>query len=264
MRLRMRRVLGTGVLAAMASLAVVTASLSAGSGAPRHQPNTPVLAGTVTQVIDGDTLEVKLASGPITVRLHSVDAPERDQPYGRDAFAALYALVANKGIELEVIEQDRYDRQVAVIQVEGVNVNAELVRRGHAWAYRQYLTEPEYCRWEEEARKQKKGVWALPVAAQVAPWEWRDLDRGERFVPTDYSRQSVADCVRAAGARTAPDPATGSRCTIKGNISESGKVFHLPGSRDYDRTRIDASRGERWFCTVEEALAQGWRPSRGR
>ncbi|WP_444429667.1 sunset domain-containing protein [Rhodobacter capsulatus] len=49
-------------------------------------------------------------------------------------------------------------------------------------------------------------------------------------------------------------------CRIKGNISKKGQIFHLPGSRDYDRTRIDETRGERWFCTEAEARAAGWRP----
>lgn len=220
----------------------------------------PILSGRVTDVIDGDTIRVQLASGPIRVRLHAVDAPERDQPYGREALATLYARVANRDVELEVVDQDRYDRQVAVVVVAGVNVNAELVQQGHAWAYREYLTDLEYCRWEGAARQQQKGVWALPVAEQVAPWEWRDLGRGERFVATDYTRKSVGDCIRAAGTRTLPVPPAGEGCNIKGNISANGRIFHVPGTRDYERTRIDESQGERWFCTAEEARAQGWRP----
>lgn len=46
----------------------------------------------------------------------------------------------------------------------------------------------------------------------------------------------------------------------KGNISRKGeKVFHVPGSRDYDRTRISEKDGERMFCTEDEARAAGWR-----
>ena len=44
---------------------------------------------------------------------------------------------------------------------------------------------------------------------------------------------------------------------IKGN--DRSMKYHLPGSADYDRTRIDESRGERWFCSVAEAEAAGWR-----
>ncbi|MCF2147065.1 cold shock domain-containing protein [Desmonostoc muscorum LEGE 12446] len=50
-------------------------------------------------------------------------------------------------------------------------------------------------------------------------------------------------------------------CQIKGNISiDSGaKVYHVPGAEDYESTVIDPARGERWFCTESEALANGWR-----
>ncbi|MEM9740601.1 MAG: thermonuclease family protein, partial [Pseudomonadota bacterium] len=49
---------------------------------------------------------------------------------------------------------------------------------------------------------------------------------------------------------------------IKGNISRSGtKIFHTPGQADYHRTRIDESRGERWFCSPADARNSGWRPA---
>ena len=64
---------------------------------------------------------------------------------------------------------------------------------------------------------------------------------------------------RAMRARAnAPDGA----CTIKGNISGNGRIYHLPGSPAYGPTRIDERRGERWFCTEDEARAAGWRPAR--
>ena len=48
-------------------------------------------------------------------------------------------------------------------------------------------------------------------------------------------------------------------CRIKGNISRSGeRIYHVPDSRDYDRTRIDLLKGEHWFCTEFEARAAGW------
>ena len=50
---------------------------------------------------------------------------------------------------------------------------------------------------------------------------------------------------------------------MKGNVTASGKIYHVPGSRHYDRTRIDESKGERWFCSEEEARKAGWRTPRG-
>jgi hypothetical protein len=49
-------------------------------------------------------------------------------------------------------------------------------------------------------------------------------------------------------------------CTIKGNISANGRIYHTPASPNYTATRIDPSRGERWFCSEAEARAAGWRP----
>jgi len=51
-------------------------------------------------------------------------------------------------------------------------------------------------------------------------------------------------------------------CLIKGNINEKGtKIFHQPGDMFYDKTVIDESKGERWFCSPEEAKDAGWRHS---
>ena len=53
-------------------------------------------------------------------------------------------------------------------------------------------------------------------------------------------------------------------CAIKGNISRKGdKIYHLPGTRDYNRTVIDTNSGERMFCSEDEAKAAGWRAARG-
>lgn len=53
------------------------------------------------------------------------------------------------------------------------------------------------------------------------------------------------------------------QCRIKGNVSSKGeRIYHLPGGEFYDRTQVNAAKGERWFCTEEEARAAGWRRSK--
>jgi len=52
------------------------------------------------------------------------------------------------------------------------------------------------------------------------------------------------------------------QCLIKGNISsKKEKIYHLPGQQYYEKTIINESKGERWFCTEEEAIEAGWRKS---
>lgn len=67
--------------------------------------------------------------GPIRVRLYAVDAPEKAQPHGKEAAAALSALVSDK---LEPFRQDRYKRLGGIVYLGELNVNAELIRKGHA------------------------------------------------------------------------------------------------------------------------------------
>jgi endonuclease YncB( thermonuclease family) len=161
----------------------------------------PVLSGTVTRVIDGDTIEVQLSSGPIRVRMHSIDTPEKDQPWGPEAQVALAARVNGKRVDLEPVTQDHYDRLVAVVFLGSENINAWMVQQGDAWAYRDYLEDPSYCAWEAVARASKLGLWSLPPGSRVAPWEWRAAGRGNTAGFTDYSSETAAGCVAAMHRR---------------------------------------------------------------
>lgn len=44
-------------------------------------------------------------------------------------------------------------------------------------------------------------------------------------------------------------PAFAETCNIKGNVSTKGeRIYHVPGQRYYEATKISASHGERWFA----------------
>jgi len=179
------------LLVALLLLALVTA-------APCHATKDPVLSGVVVGVVDGDTADVRLQSGMIRVRLHAIDAPERDQPQGAASKAALSKLVYGKNVDVEPIEQDRYDRLVARLWLDGLDVNAEMLKLGQAWVYRRYADDPAYCAYEKAARDLGRGLWSLPAAQRAAPWEWRRRKTLQgRY--TDYSNESVAACIASLG-----------------------------------------------------------------
>lgn len=69
----------------------------------------------------------------------------------------------------------------------------------------------------------------------------------------------LVGCGSRYGEQTDSAPPPGH--IVKGNISVTTgeKLYHVPGMRDYEKTVIDTSRGERWFKTEEEAIAAGWR-----
>jgi endonuclease YncB( thermonuclease family) len=142
----------------------------------------------VVRVKDGDTVVVEPANGGkrITCRLYGIDAPETPkqhqsgQPYGGEAKEALQELVMGRQLEVIFTGDTTYGRQVCRLEVEGVDVNREMVRRGMAWAYLQYLKRPHassYMTAEEEARKVKRGLWR--EGNPTPPWEFRHRQRRE-------------------------------------------------------------------------------------
>jgi micrococcal nuclease len=159
---------------------------------------TAVLVGRVTGVVDGDTLDVQLSSGSIRVRLHAVDAPEKTQSHGKAATATLTSLVLNKHVQIEPFEQDRYERLVGIVYLGDLNVNAELVARGYAWAYRHYMRRADatLCKLEADARSAKRGLWSARSDEIEAPWEWRN--KKLKYV-TDFSTETERDCVASIG-----------------------------------------------------------------
>ena len=195
------------------------------------------IAGPAT-VTDGDSLRV---SGS-RIRLFGIDAPESQQTCvaggqrwrcGLSATRALRKAIAGRPVVCTERDRDRYGRIVAVCRVGGRDINAWMVSQGLALAYRKYSR--AYVAQERAAKAARRGLWRGDF---VAPWDWR---RGQRL------------------AAAAPAARTGD-CRIKGNISRSGKrIYHVPGAQYYDRTRIDTSKGERWFCSESQALAAGWR-----
>lgn len=168
---------------------------SIGLALPSWAQVNPVLVGIVTAVLEGDTIKVQLSSGPIIVRLANIDAPEPRQPGGLEARNALNDRLIGEEITLDVTPQDRDERLIAVVYLGDENINAWLVKQGHAWAYRQNTEDPDYCVWENGARSLRRGFWAREES--LAPWEWRQGGRGKAIRYTNYSRETAANCIAA-------------------------------------------------------------------
>jgi micrococcal nuclease len=156
-----------------------------------------IIAAVVTSVIDGDTIKVQLTEGPALVRLANIDAPEAVQSGGGAAARALHARVLSRDVSLHVVERDREQRLVAVVFLGDENVNAWMVKQGHAWADRGSALAQDYCVWEKAARSLRRGLWADKHS--VAPWDWRISQRDALHFVTDYSHASAAGCLREIG-----------------------------------------------------------------
>ncbi len=134
--------------------------------------------GTCVNVIDGDSLVVSYTGGKKEIRLYGVDAPEFDQPYGRQARACLKKLVLQKTVTVEAIEIDTYGRTIAKIDAAEGCVNELLIAEGCAWVYTRFCKPEDQKVWsalEYNARQQKEGLWSQDDP--VAPWDFRSAKR---------------------------------------------------------------------------------------
>ncbi|MBI2007539.1 MAG: thermonuclease family protein [Candidatus Blackburnbacteria bacterium] len=191
----------------------------------------------VSRVIDGDTIEL---AGGTRVRYIGIDTPEPGQCFSGEATEENKKLVEDKKARLETDVQkfDKYGRTLAYVFVGNLFVNEELVRRGFAKVYT-YPPDVKYTEKfvaaQKEARENKLGLWAEGICLPGS--------QGDDLEP--QTTQPSAEC------------------GIKGNISSSGeKIYHTPGQRYYEKTKIEENKGERWFCTEEEAEKEGWRKSK--
>ena len=130
------------------------------------------LLGRVVAVADGDTLTLLTSNREqVRIRLAEIDTPERRQPWGSRARQALANAVLQKEIRVEVVDVDRYDRVVGRIWLGNRDVNRELVAEGHAWVYRQYMTDRSLLDDEAAARSASRGLWG--DSRPIPPWEYR-------------------------------------------------------------------------------------------
>ena len=126
---------------------------------------------TVKSVHDGDTLTAQCGADKLRVRLTEIDAPERTQPYSRLSANSLKEICVGKPAKMRIQSTDKYGRTLARVICDGTDANAEQVRRGYAWAYDKYLTDPAIKALETEARKAGRGLWRS--ANPQPPWEFR-------------------------------------------------------------------------------------------
>jgi endonuclease YncB( thermonuclease family) len=130
------------------------------------------LSGTVTKVIDGDTLVVQDAANKRhTVRLAEIDAPEPKQRFYVRASRSLKELCYRKEAQVEWSERDEKKRYIGYVTCAGKDANAEQLKRGMAWASPR-ATKPTSALYELEsyARLRRIGLWADDNA--IAPWDF--------------------------------------------------------------------------------------------
>ncbi len=198
----------------------------------------------VKRVIDGDTVE--LESG-LRVRYIGINSPEVAER-GVEGCLAAAAQEANNNLvqgktvrmERDTSDKDRYGRLLRYVWLDTIQLNATLVEQGLARA----------IAYPPDVKYQKELAAAETRAKGARRGMWGDLCR----------TAASGDAIEEQAVTPALPPV--SECTIKGNISNGEKIYHLSGCKSYTKTVITPATGERWFCTEEEARAAGWRKAK--
>lgn len=217
------------------------------------------------QVTDGDTL---ILDG-ITYRLEGIEAPQTDQTCLDDKGAVWKCGIeardrlrdyAGKG---DVRCTDRGadgvfgKRRIGECRVasEPISINQWMVQEG--WALNAG-TKSRFKSDRESATVNRKGLWkgcfVSPEALRRFTISTASLLGAVCPPPNNWKvRQTLF-----------PDaPVMPPGCSIKGRLNLRSQVtgyqgiYHLPSCRSYERTRAP----HRWFCSEQEALAEGYRKS---
>ena len=133
----------------------------------------PSFSCEVVGIADGDTFSCLSGKQSTTVRLYGIDAPEKKQAYGKTAKQYLSSRIYHKTVTVTSHGQDRYDRTLGLVVVDGQVVNREMVAAGYAWVYRQYTDDADLLRAEVSARTAKVGLWAAPHPIKPADFRHR-------------------------------------------------------------------------------------------
>lgn len=89
--------------------------------------------GTVTSVIDGDSLAVDAGSaGSLELRLAGLNAPEADECHHDESRDHLRKLVEGRDVAYDALGVDQFGRTLAHVWVDGRHVNRDLVAGGYA------------------------------------------------------------------------------------------------------------------------------------
>jgi endonuclease YncB( thermonuclease family) len=225
---------------AFAGSLAITAGLGTGATSARNvafvAPDA-IVAGPA-RVIDGDTIDI----GGTRIRLEGIDAPEAGQTCmtghgavwdcGNAATRVMAGLTQGRTVECASRGRDKYGRVLATCFVGGLDVNREMIKRGYAWAFVRYSR--RYVEDEALARTAKLGIWQ---GAAIPAWDYR------------------------ARRWTEAAPIAPQGCAIKGNVSRTGQIYHMPWSPWYEKVVMRAEKGTRWFCSEADAISAGWRPA---
>ncbi|MEA2112727.1 MAG: thermonuclease family protein [Patescibacteria group bacterium] len=196
-----------------------------------------------TFVVEGEPLEEGEEASRISVRILNIAAPDKNECYFEESSEALRKLIEGKEVKLrkDVSGVDKFGRLLRHVflpsgteKEDDIFVAQYMVENGFAKAI-PVVPDFEYKRYLAQREN-------IAISGELGVWGNCEGDLPKYF--GDVTDMQVED----------PE------CIIKGNISTENptKYYFFPNCAPYSQIKIDAERGERYFCSEKEALAAGF------
>jgi micrococcal nuclease len=161
------------------------------SFAGSEQSPKSTLEGLVVGLSEGDQITVNSFGTEIKVQLYGIAAPQTakvdkfsgwskaGQPYAEEAFRALSIKILHQQVKIEirntlVFKNDPKQLALAVVYLDGRNINMEMVADGWAWAYQKSASKADYPKFleaQKKARAKRQGLWMQGIPQP--PWEFQ-------------------------------------------------------------------------------------------
>jgi micrococcal nuclease len=230
--------------------------------------NTETLRVKVLRVFDGDGCLIQVwhpgqqREIEFGARFGFIDAPEMDQPGGKEAKEFLESIIANKWLHLSVLTIletgqviDRHKRLLCVPYLQddhgatqsnspleivkalispwssGVvmrNIELEMVLNGWAWVVEKYGPDERYLEALDDARRNKRGIWAN--SDNIAPWHFKQ--RKSRQTRTESFSGKEPDLFAQPKSDKCPQTGCGGRL-----VKRNGKFGPFVGCTNFPKCR---------------------------
>jgi len=146
------------------------------------------------KVTDGDSFKQISESNDqqnLSYELAYLDAPEREQPFGREAKEYLKEVLLDPRLKIVTLPDDNSTKQQVELFINGQSVNLAMVSEGFAWASLQIPDKTighKYIDAQKRAVENLQGIWSLGHGLMIAPWQWRQQGQ-EKNTSMNHQKQ---------------------------------------------------------------------------
>jgi len=132
-------------------------------------------------VFDGDTVKLRDRQGDFKLRLTDIDAPERNQAFGKKSRRTLKKLCMGRDISVtaQLTGMDKYQRYLGRLQCNNIDASLYLTQQGLAWHNSKYSSNTMIFEAQEQAKMKKFGLWQQKNP--IPPWIWRKQHKSSHF-----------------------------------------------------------------------------------